>query len=212
MVTSPHKTEFRSFVAGSPTSIRGAFPTGASTRDAVSERFEGVLVSDTAVGEPRPETKTLDVTAISTSLEQRRRDAIEEELKLLFWASRDEVFEDGMTSVFAKNLRRLVAQHGNDLVETLTMLSFAERLNAGILAEALVTLARLDDPKTLAARRWLLAFCLFHSSPAVRDAAALGFDALGDSRARFYLRSALDRETVPELQHYIRELISEFER
>lgn len=129
----------------------------------------------------------------------------------LFAAASDEVFHDGMVSRFSERLTSLVRAEGQAAVEAIEEILDDPQPSPDVVGEAMRWLGRMTDPPTRSVRLWLLERGLSHSSPQVRDQAALGLASLGDPHAVPYLRRAMEREKISELQHDLGEILAELE-
>lgn len=121
-------------------------------------------------------------------------------IRLLFEAAREQLFEDGMESDFAAELAIQIRRYGNDVIAVLTRLIISEQVEEGVASEALRVLGCINHRQTYESRLWLLERSLYCTSPWIRDGAALGLAWLDDPRAVRYLRQAIEREQIKELQ------------
>jgi len=133
------------------------------------------------------------------------------QIETLFGTARELYFEDGMENDFARELIRLIRQHGNRAIGALTHLIVTEKVNAGVASEALRWLGCMDDPNTYRDRLWLLERSLYCSSARVRDGAALGIAFMDDPRATEHLREAIKRERVAELKRDLEQVLEQLE-
>ena len=93
--------------------------------------------------------------------------------------------------------------------ETSRIAAPAETLE--IISEALRWIGRLEHPETEYCRLWLLESSLFCSSPFIRDGAILGLASLNDPAAIPFIRKAIDKEPIRELQEDMKEIVSQLE-
>ena len=127
-------------------------------------------------------------------------ESLAEELQRIFFEARDEVFEDGMDSVFSRRLVDFMQHHGGLAIDILSDLLLLERVNAEVAGEALRHVGYLEHGATRIPRRRLLERCLFDSSAYVRDGAILGLAAMDDPKSIPCVEQAVTRESIAELQ------------
>ena len=135
---------------------------------------------------------------------------IELRLDIVFNAARDERFEPGMNSRFASELERLLRWEA-DVVISLLKKRLSTEDNADILSEMLSCLVRENYSMPRDSVIEVLAIGLNHTSPLVRDAAALAISVLGEEIAVPYLRMAIEKEEIPELKEDLEDLFSSLE-
>lgn len=140
-----------------------------------------------------------------------RRGIIEEKLDSLLETALEEVFEDGMDSRFSRDLLRFFDLYNLEGMRLLSSRAAAESISPRALGEVLRILGRSEVRATQRERFWLLARCLFHSSPVVRDAAGLGLASLGDKNAIPYIHKAIEREPILELKRDLDLVIADLE-
>ncbi len=136
-------------------------------------------------------------------------ETVGQELRRLFAAACDEIFEDGMESVFSRGLVSLIKRYGNTAVETVTNFIIGKVVNPEVASEALRWLGHIDDPFTYRNRLHLLERSLWHSSARVRDGAILGLASLDDPSAIPYLEKAVEREQIQELRRYMIQVLDQ---
>ena len=136
----------------------------------------------------------------SATAEAEKPDALTKELQQIFFAAREEVFEDGMDSVFSGRLVNFMRRHNRLAIDILSDLLILEQVNAEVAGEALRHVGYLEHTPTHISRRRLLEHCLFGSSARIRDGAILGIAAMDDPRATPSVKRAINRETIPELK------------
>lgn len=129
----------------------------------------------------------------------------------IFELAIEEEFEDGIETSFSKKLQFFIKKHGNDGIGVLALIFINEKVNAEIISEALRWIGRLEHPETEYFRLWLLESSLFCSSPFIRDGAILGLASLNDPAAIPFIRKAIDKEPIRELQEDMKEIVSQLE-
>jgi hypothetical protein len=131
---------------------------------------------------------------------ERTDDRLFRELKKMFDAARDEVFDYGTPSEFAIQIEAVLSPLGGQALQALmTYLFEAKGVSAEATMESLAIVGRTAIG-SLAERRGFLARFLSHPSPAMRDAAALALVDLGDADGAAALLAAAARETHPQLR------------
>ena len=121
----------------------------------------------------------------------------------------DEVFEDGIKSIFIHKLFTLMEAFGTPIIQELLFLILDGEINFAVASEALRWLGDIPhNDSTYRARLLLLSKCISHSSPLIRDGAILGFSFLDDPVTILILKEAYENETVPELKQDIRKIIA----
>ena len=136
----------------------------------------------------------------SSTAETKKPEALTEELHRIFFAAREEVFEDGMDSVFSLRLVNFMERHSRLGIDILSDLLVLEKVNAEVAGEALRHVGYFEHAPTRLFRRRLLERCLFGSSARIRDGAILGIAAIDDPYAIPSILRAINRETIPELK------------
>ena len=112
----------------------------------------------------------------------------------------DEVFFDGMDSVFANQLKIFVEQHGGIAVRAIEDLVKSTDTNIEIVGEMLRVIGSIENPATHGARLTVLLAGLASPDPRVRDSASLGIAALDDASVVDEVIAAVHREHIPELR------------
>lgn len=135
----------------------------------------------------------------SPSLEEAPEPLVEG-LRQIFFAAREEVFEDGMDSVFSRQLVDFMKSHGRLAIGILSDLLLSEKVNAEVAGEALRHVGYLEHTPTHISRRRLLEHCLFGSSGRIRDGAILGIAGMDDPKSIPCVEQAVARESIAELQ------------
>lgn len=161
---------------------------------------------------PRRQYKFASRQSLDTSTAQwERPERLYKKIEALFEAAKEEVFEDGIGSVFSKGLTSLVNRYGNDTIAAISPLVIHERVNTEVASETLRCLGRMGHPLTYSFRMWLLERSLRCPSARVRDSAALGLASLDDPRSIPYLRQAIQQERVAELQEDMLQVLEQLE-
>jgi len=139
---------------------------------------------------------------------------LEHLLERLFQAARDEYFEDGMESSLSKGLAPMVENYGNtdDLRELLAYWILRDKATPYVVCEALRCLGRITHAPSHRYRRWLLERCLKSPSAIIRDAAGVGLAYLDDPQSILALAEAVQKESDPELQGNLSQVLKQFRR
>lgn len=127
-------------------------------------------------------------------------DLLEKQATSIFASAKEEFFEDGMESDFSRNLSEFIVSFGHSAMETIIPIILSERANTEVASEAFRVLGRLNHKTTYRDRLWLLERGLYSAFARVRDGAILGLAFLNDSLAIAPLKSAIERERIPELR------------
>jgi len=133
----------------------------------------------------------------------------DKEFDAIFRRASEERFEDGMESQFSRDLEALVNAYGSSSKGVLSRLLNDESVPAGVWAEAMRCLGRVDSPSSREARLWLLEKGLTARSPLIRDGAALGLASMDDPSAIPYLQRAIASETLRGLRSDMQEVLSQ---
>jgi len=144
----------------------------------------------------------LDTKTASALKRDKRTDFlnIDQKLEALFQACANEDFEDGMESEFISELISSVRIHGTKVVEAISRIILEQTVKPLVAFETLRWLGRVSHPESYRPRLFLLETCLDSSSRLMRDGAALGLASMKDTRAIPYLREAVAREKIQDLQ------------
>ncbi|MGP8330360.1 MAG: HEAT repeat domain-containing protein [Methanosarcinaceae archaeon] len=135
--------------------------------------------------------------------------AIDEVMIKIFKEAVDEIFEDGVKSVFIYKLFALVESFGIPIIQKLMFLILDGQINFAVASESLRWLGDIPySDSTYRVRLLLLSKCIFHSSPLIRDGAILGFSFLDDPITIPILKEAYESEAVPELKKDIHKIIA----
>ncbi|MCZ7568851.1 MAG: HEAT repeat domain-containing protein [Ardenticatenaceae bacterium] len=166
----------------------------------------------TSLGErPLEQPQPVDTSVATAPNKDVKAPDLHEAIGTLFRAARDERFEDGVDSEFARNLVFFIQEYASEAMKVIKALIWNEQVDPEVASEALRWLGRIEDPETYQERLWLLEASLFASSPAVRDGAGLGLASLDDPDAITYLRQAIERETYPPLRRYLGQTLEQLE-
>jgi len=130
-------------------------------------------------------------------------------LVTLFHEAQDEVFEDGMESVFSRRLLTLLADHGEMAMNQIILLAEEDEIAPEVLAETLRWFGHMADGVAYAHRRLLLEHSLHHASARVRDGAILGFAFLEDPGTIPALERALRQEPHATLRADIEQVLAD---
>lgn len=123
----------------------------------------------------------------------------------------DEQFEAGIESDFSRELQRTFAYNPIAVLQFLRTRLANNNTSPSVLAEILQWASRQDAIAIRALVVDLLSAGLRHTSPLVRDAAALGLAYLDESAAIPHLRRAIEREDTPELREDLEDLVHSLE-
>ena len=147
------------------------------------------------------------LTRSATSLARDRN--AETRFEAAFQRASEELFEDGMESVFTSELQSLVEVYGLESAAILTRLLETKHLSAEVWAEAMRWIGRVESAIPRESRLWLLEKGLSSASPSVRDGAIVGLAWMNEPSARPYLERALDVEPSEELRRDIKQVLSQ---
>jgi len=132
-------------------------------------------------------------------------------IRTIFSDAVHEEFEAGMESRFARRLIAVLERYGDDAAAAIEGLFQSESIGADLVVEAVRTLGRMRDPATSLARFRLLLIALRHSSPIVRDQAALALVDTQGPAVIGYLKEAASRERYKALREDFEQLVVELE-
>ena len=124
----------------------------------------------------------------------------------------DEVFMDGMNSVFSRQVTLLVTQHGDVAVSVLDHLLGTDEISAEVSGEILRTLGALTDNNSYFSRLRLLVKQLKSHDPRIRDAASLGLASLDEPMSLPNLLEAYKVEKSELVQRNIGLVIEQLEQ
>lgn len=148
-----------------------------------------------------------------TSTERREPPiGLDERIKVLFQAAKEEFFEDGMESEFSRELTALVTKYGDFAITSITPLILNERVSTDIGSEALGSLARIDHPRSHRFRKQLIESSLKSKSVQVRDSASLALAILDGPSSAPFLRDAIKLEPCEELRQNMTSVLAHLER
>lgn len=152
--------------------------------------------------------------AESTS-EQVGGAAVEVELQIrstlmaAFAIAAEEIFEDGMDSVFSHSIHSSIWDFGEIAVSTIDAILRLQDINGEVAGEALRQLGLVEDLRTQRSRLSIIANKLDSADPRLRDAALLGLEFLDDPVAIPYLQRAVERENIPVLRMEIQQVLDQ---
>ena len=112
----------------------------------------------------------------------------------------DEVFLDGMESMFSNSLTSIVREHAHTAVRAIGRLLTSGKANAEATGEILRQLGSIENPPTHRSRLKILTDHLRSPDPRIRDAASLGLAAIDDPVAIRDVQEALERESSSKLR------------
>ena len=136
---------------------------------------------------------------------------LDKQANSIFAGAKEEIFEDGMESDFSRNISDFIASFGHSAMEVIIPIILSEQTNTEVSSEAFRILGRLNHKITYRDRLWLLERGLYSTSARVRDGAILGLAFLNDSLAIAPLKSAIERERIPELRKDMEQILAQLE-
>lgn len=176
-----------------------------STADLANNLFRRVLLNAQTVSSSGEDVD-------SSTAELADSQVLAEYAISMFINAKEEVFEDGMESEFSRNLSEFVVSFGQPAMEAIIDLFLSNSLNTEVASESLRILGRLRHKITYRERLWLLERCLLYSPFArVRDGALLGLSFINDKLAIPPLKSAIEKEAIPELRHDMKRVLAQLE-
>lgn len=137
------------------------------------------------------------------------REMLAGRLHELFLSANNEVFEDGMTSRFSDELRRIVREHGITAVKQIGAAIRAEDTSVKVAEEALRQVGYTNDEKTHNVRLSLLKISLESHNIRIRDAASIGVEAMEDPAAIPALKRAIENEQAGWLRQYQEDVMNQ---
>ncbi len=146
------------------------------------------------------------VRSASTSNEPK---SLVEEFRRLFAAAREEVFEDGMESVFSLKLTVLINEYKDQAVKLAAEYLDSDEVDEEVAAETLRQLGHSKNESTYMSRLDLLVRGLHHDSAMVRDGAILGLASMDDPSVISEVREAVKREQDPELREDMNDVLEQ---
>ncbi len=198
---------------GSNTALQGStdFVIEDEYNESCSNFPRYVFLIYSGVAEDRNLLTSENASEIDLTPAQKTRDELERILDRLFAVAEDEFFESGMESAFTNGLDDLLDQFPEVIWVSLRRRLFAPDVNVETVGEMLRWAGRIEEQRSFSARMDLLIMGLSHSSPIVRDDAAIGLAHLGDPSVIPQLRDAIKKEKVPELREDLEQLVQSLE-
>lgn len=123
----------------------------------------------------------------------------------------DEVFADGMESVFSRKVLSIIRTHGDVVIRAIDRVIQSERANVEVAGEVLRQVGSIADPRTHHSRLTLLLRKLESPDPRIRDAASIGIAALDDPAAIGSIRRAVERERSPLLKRNLQLVLDQLQ-
>ena len=139
-----------------------------------------------------------------------QEDTLVDTLNKLFRDSHDEIFEDGMDSVFGASIHRIVLSHGNPAIRALGKVIQENRTDEAV-EEALRQIGRIKNANTQQQRRTLLERELLSSDSHIRDAALIGIEFMDDPMVIPGLQRALADEKFEPLRQNIKAVLDQLQ-
>lgn len=136
---------------------------------------------------------------------------LDKQVSSIFTKAKEEIFEDGMESDFSRNLFNFIKSYAHSAMEAIIPVTLSNQTNTEVASEALRILGRLNHKATYRERLWLLERGLYSTSARVRDGAVLGLAFLDDPLAIAPLKSAIERERIPELRQDMEQVLAQLE-
>ena len=152
------------------------------------------------------------VLASSDTGDHELPEKLDKRLDALFKQAREEFFEEGVASVFSKELVDIVARYGDTAIIALAPYISNRRLSAEVVAETLRWLSQIESAASYNSRRWLIEHSLQSEVARVRDNAALSLASLDDPHAIPCLKQAVQGEFCEELRENMQAIITYLER
>jgi len=122
------------------------------------------------------------------------------EIQRIFRENAGEIFESGMDNKVRTKIGAMLVNYGVQTISALKECLIDRRTDVEIISEALRAVGLLHDSRTRKNRLALLIMALNHSSPIVRDSAALGLSDLEEPEAIPYLMRAIRSEPIQSLR------------
>lgn len=131
------------------------------------------------------------------------------QIEPIFLRGKEERFEDGMESEFARSLAGVIESYN-----LLALVQIAKKVseatsNLDVAGEALRLIGRLEDSRTRDVRRVMLELALSNSHPTLRDAASLGLASIDDPRSIPALEKAVSLEQIAELREDMQSVVDQ---
>lgn len=130
----------------------------------------------------------------------------------IFKRGREEVFQNGMESIFSRDFTALLETHGvSALVALDALLESGAQLSDEVIGEACRWMGHLEQPTTHVYRRHILCrlLCTSKRSLDVRDGALLGLASLDDPDALPCVEYALEREASDDFKRMIQQVVDQ---
>ena len=124
----------------------------------------------------------------------------------------EESFEDGMESKTSLLVYTLVSWYAAAGVQQLTARLTSPGANQGVAADVVRALGQIDDVRSHSERIYTAECLLYSPLPFARDAGSIALVDLADSGSIPALRSAVEREPIPELKDDMRASLEELVR
>jgi len=137
---------------------------------------------------------------------------LEQQILSLFQTASDGVSEDQQYRAFSDKLSTLVILYGDSAIEAMAPFIIGDRVNAEIASATLNCLSHIEGRTSYNFRIWIMERSLQSRSSWIRDAAALGLEAMDDPAAIPYLKEALGREPNSELRRYLQSVLEYLQR
>ena len=123
----------------------------------------------------------------------------------------DEVFFDGMESVFSQHMNSAIGEYGDAAVHAIQRLLSSRKADAETAGEILRQMGSIGDPPTHRSRLNILTDQLKSPDPRIRDAASLGLAALDDPTAIGEVQKALASESSSRLRGNLRLVLDQLQ-
>ncbi len=149
----------------------------------------------------------IPVTNLVGTTEEDRID-LSRELAKVFSLAAGEHFEDGMDTMFSREIGRFVRTHGLLAIANYRRAIEQNLFRESYLAEALLWIGELDNDETREARRILLEDACSSESVSVRDAAVSGLSYLGAAKSKRRLEKMLTVERVKDVRANIEAVLA----
>lgn len=185
--------------------------TDSDVSTALVERLFKIPVTVTQQSQPTNNTSASSYNLENSTYKPIGVDFLNNKVNIIFAVAKEEIFEDGMESDFSRNLSEFILSFGHSAMDTIIPVILSERTNTEIVSEAFRVLGRLNHKTTYRDRLWLLERGLYSVSARVRDGAILGLAFMNDSIAIAPLKSAIERERIPELRQDMEQVLAQLE-
>ncbi len=135
--------------------------------------------------------------------------AVHENIIDIFRDGQNVAFEAGMESNFGLRMEALIIRYSEYVINILFEFLNDNKIDIELLAETLRVIGFCKNASTRTSRFNLLIASLKHSSPIIRDSAALGLADMDNSKAIPYLHEAIRKEPYSILQNDFAQIIEE---